>query len=330
MSLKKVCYTGDILSIFNKRSYKVYCKTRRKDGQCSQGGISLPKEMVDKIVYVILQEEIKKLREELKEVYALKVLRLFFNVVLNQEKGKKMFSIVTETWNPITGCYHDCIYCWARQLALNKLRNASRYRKGFVYRLNREEFSKRFNGGVIFVSDMGDMFGSWVKSEHITKVLHHISKFPNTYFLFLTKNPARYHEFLDVIPKNAILGTTLETNRDDIILEGANGRPISKAPPPSERYKAMKSLDWPLKFVSIEPILDFDINVMVSWIKHISPFMMYVGYDNYGHKLPEPPLRKTTELIAKLEEITLVLRKTIRPAWYETLEASFGREPHEL
>jgi len=67
VSLKKVCYTGDILSIFNKRSYKVYCKTRRKDGQCSQGGISLPKEMVDKIVYVILQEEIKKLREELKE-----------------------------------------------------------------------------------------------------------------------------------------------------------------------------------------------------------------------------------------------------------------------
>jgi len=23
-----------------------------------------------------------------------------------------------ERWNPITGCCHECIYCWARRLAL--------------------------------------------------------------------------------------------------------------------------------------------------------------------------------------------------------------------
>jgi DNA repair photolyase len=28
----------------------------------------------------------------------------------------RMFDFVTETWNPITGCSHECVYCWARRL----------------------------------------------------------------------------------------------------------------------------------------------------------------------------------------------------------------------
>ena len=31
--------------------------------------------------------------------------------------GSKMFQEVTDTWNPITGCLHGCIYCWARRYA---------------------------------------------------------------------------------------------------------------------------------------------------------------------------------------------------------------------
>jgi len=33
-------------------------------------------------------------------------------------KRTRMFDLVTETWNPITGCNHECVYCWARRLAL--------------------------------------------------------------------------------------------------------------------------------------------------------------------------------------------------------------------
>jgi hypothetical protein len=46
--------------------------------------------------------------------------------------------------------------------------------------------------------------------------------------------------------------------------------------------------------------------------------MIYVGYDNYNNKLPEPSLDKNLFLIKKLRDNGfLVLEKTIRRAWYE-------------
>ncbi len=94
---------------------------------------------------------------------------------------------------------------------------------------------------------MGDLWGNWVRSEWIEYVLNHIRRFENTYFLFMTKNPARYHDFINKISKNAILGATIETNRDDLYLNEA----ISDAPLPSLRYEAMKKLDWDKKFIAI-------------------------------------------------------------------------------
>ena len=55
----------------------------------------------------------------------------------------------------------------------------------------------------------------------------------------------------------------------------------------------------------------------MNWIRDINPFMVYVGYDNYGYRLPEPPLAKTLRLIRELESFTIVVRKTLRPAWNE-------------
>jgi hypothetical protein len=166
---------------------------------------------------------------------------------------------------------------------------------------------------VVFVADMGDMFCAGVPDEWIVRVIEHIRGFPNTYFLFLTKNPERYRDFVDIIPNNVILGATIETDKDEIYLE----HNISGAPLPSLRYKAMKALNWDLKFVSIEPILDFDLENFVKWIKDINPFMVYVGYDNYKYKLPEPQLSKTEGLINELSRFTLVVKKTIRKAWFE-------------
>jgi len=196
---------------------------------------------------------------------------------------------------------------------LTKLKNTERYRDGFKPRFNEEELTKDFKGGVVFVSDMGDIFSPGVEDEWILKVIKHITKFQDTYFLFLTKNPSRYKDFLNIMPKNAILGATIETNRDDLYIKHR----ISQAPLPSVRYKAMKELKWPLKFISIEPILDFDLKTFVNWIEEINPFMVYIGYDNYNWKLPEPTLSKTLQLIDELEQFTLVVKKTLRPAWYE-------------
>ncbi len=265
-------------------------------------------------VAFVSEDEIKVLR---KEFVRLDAIREFVNYLfLNTKMRTRMFSVVTRTWNPITGCTHLCVYCWAKQLAETKLREHPKYREGFVPRFHEYEMRMRFNGGIVFVSDMGDMFCRGVPDEWIRRVLDHIRGFPETYFLLLTKNPARFHDFVDEMPRNAILGATIETNRDDLYYKYN----ISGAPPPSERYEAMKTLDWPLKFISIEPILDFDLEEFAGWVRDISPFMVYVGYDNYNHRLPEPPLGKTEELVSRLSEFTLVIRKSMRRAWFESDE----------
>lgn len=245
------------------------------------------------------------------------LVKTVFEQVLNGGKPKgKMFNIVTKTWNPVTGCLHQCNYCWARDLATTKLRNSHRYEDGFNPRINLPEFQTKFKAGeIIFVSDMGDLFGNFIPAEWIQRVLEFTLHFPKTLFLFLTKNPTRYGEFLSKMPDNAILGATIETNRDQKLLDDR----ISKAPPPSTRYTAMRNLNWDKKFISVEPVLDFDLDVLSRWIKEIFPFLVYVGYDNYNHRLAEPPQEKTLKLIDALSKTTLVVKKTIRHAWFETL-----------
>ncbi len=225
-----------------------------------------------------------------------------------------MFNIVSGTWNPISGCQFNCVYCWARELALTKLKNARRYSKGFRPSLNETEFNAKFGkGDLIFVSDMGDMFGEFVPDNWIRKVLDKIRQLPDADFLFMTKNPRRYLSLLPHIPKNTILGATIETTEDEIVQTDK----ISIAPPPTERYQAMKELEWDRKIISIEPILDFNLGSFINWVEDIDPFIVYVGYDNYCHKLREPTLKKTTELLNSLPDTSLAIRKTIRPAWFE-------------
>ncbi|MBA7707801.1 hypothetical protein ES703_116684 [subsurface metagenome] len=79
----------------------------------------------------------------------------------------------------------------------------------------------------------------------------------------------------------------------------------------------MRALDHPKKFISIEPICDFDLDEMLSWMAEINPEIIEVGYDNYHNRLREPPLAKTEKLIKELEGFTTVVRKTIRKAWDE-------------
>jgi hypothetical protein len=97
-----------------------------------------------------------------------------------------------------------------------------------------------------------------------------------------------------------ILGATLESNRD---------YSVSEAPAPLERYKSMADLPFEHKLVCVEPVMDFDLETFVQWIKDIQPLVVYVGYDNYNNNLAEPSMAKTEQLIDKLRTFTRVKTK---------------------
>ena len=71
----------------------------------------------------------------------------------------------------------------------------------------------------------------------------------------------------------------------------------------------MQSLLFEHKLVCIEPIMDFDLEIFVQWLKDIKPAMVYVGYDNYNNRLSEPSNTKTENLISQLSVFTRVRTK---------------------
>jgi protein gp37 len=229
---------------------------------------------------------------------------------------KRMFEFITVTWNPCGGeCPHGCRYCYGQgENGIAKIYSMKKYEGS--PRLVESELKKRFKDyDIVFVQDMGDLFADNVPSELITKVLENIRarKEAATYF-FLTKNPARYNEFLPLLRKiNCILGCTIETNRE------ANYSYWSKAPKPRERWHAFRQLDFPHKFLSIEPVMAFDFDEFFEMILNIPGLeAVAVGYDNHDAMLPEPPLEKTKTLIQELKLRFRVYEKTLREAVAES------------
>jgi protein gp37 len=208
--------------------------------------------------------------------------------MLNPQKGN-MYPFVTDTWNTVKGrCLHACIYCYMLVYNLNPMRfDASELKTD----LGKDRY--------IFVGSSCDMWANDVPEEWLRRTIEHILKYPDNTYLFQTKNPDRFTRYVG-FPPFVVLGVTIETNRD---------YKMSKAPVPSERIDAFLSIEHPRKMVSIEPIMDFDIDVLVQWMKEIKPEFVSVGADSKGHNLPEPTSQKIEELIAALNKFTDVREK---------------------
>lgn len=139
------------------------------------------------------------------------------------------------TWNPVTGCRHNCHYCYAKRIA----ERFGGYELGADYDFKRIESEsgaifetspvshlyKRYAGNRlvaapypfrfeptfhkyrlnqprkwikpqnIFVCSMADLFGKWVPDEWIHKVFDTCRNAPQHRYLFLTKNPGRYTQY---------------------------------------------------------------------------------------------------------------------------------------
>jgi len=158
-------------------------------------------------------------------------------------------------------------------------------------------------GNFIFIGSSTDMWAEQVPSEWILKVLEHCQNFNNTYF-FQTKNPERFLDFIPEFPVNVYLGTTIESN--------VHYPTITKAPSPEERMMVMSHINKP-KMVSIEPILEFDLEELTTYIEAISPEFVSIGADSRGHNLPEPSSEKVKMLITELKKFTEVkIKKNLR------------------
>ena len=116
------------------------------------------------------------------------------------------------TWNPVTGCLHNCDYCYAKRIAERFKRSDSNYQylwKQKCYksldgnpfpvgfeptfypnRLNEPANTKK--PSKIFVCSMADLFGDWVPTEWQLEVYKACGKADWHKYMFLTKNPKAY------------------------------------------------------------------------------------------------------------------------------------------
>ena len=219
-------------------------------------------------------------------------------------------------WNPFVGCEHDCLYCRPSFQALTKragevygCEKCIRYEPHFHPERLDKPLPRTGPNQFIFTCDCGDI--CFAKPEWVEAILARVKREPKRTFLIQSKNPAFFQAFK--WPPNVILATTLETDREELTSQ------VSKAPPPVERYKAMKALNHPRKIVTVEPIMDFNFETFTGWIMDINPLCAYIGYNSRNQpKLPEPPRVKTESLIKTLEANNIpVRRKLIRKAWNE-------------
>jgi ParB/RepB/Spo0J family partition protein len=160
------------------------------------------------------------------------------------------------THNPLTGCQHNCPYCYAREIAERI------YPEKFEPVLHLDRLIAPYTTPVpaladadtsyrnVFMCSMADMFGQWVPTEWIETILDTVRENPQWNFLFLTKFPIRMAEF--EYPDNAWLGTTV-----DLQARVKNAE------------RAMRKVKAKVKWLSLEPLLEplqFEDFSAFNWI----------------------------------------------------------------
>jgi DNA repair photolyase len=203
-----------------------------------------------------------------------------------------MYNWVDRIWNPIKGeCGFGCTYCYTH-----------RWGKQKPIHFDKKEFLEEYGAGnLIFVCSGCDLFHPDVPMDWIGRVFYRAIEWDiytggaNTY-LWHTKNPSR---FLDAISKyhypenSSVLCVTVESNRfyDQ----------MNFAPMPSNRLLSLAMYEG-RKMITIEPIMDFDLDDFVPALLSCHPEQVNIGADSGRNGLTEPPAEKIEELIARLIE----------------------------
>jgi len=137
------------------------------------------------------------------------------------------------SWNPITGCLHNCWYCYAKKLF-------TRFHKNFKPTFHPErlkELEKIKKPSKIFVCSVADIFAEWTNQEWTKQVIDTINKYPQHEYQLLTKQPNNILKY-NYNLRNCWIGVTISTN--------------------SEIWKIsfIKIKSAKIRFISFEPLLE--------------------------------------------------------------------------
>lgn len=197
--------------------------------------------------------------------------------------------------NTVTGCKHDCPYCYARDIAERLYPQKFEptfhpHRLAGPSHVKVPEAAKRDESyRNIFANSMSDLFGQWVPAEWIEATLEMARRNPHWNFLTLTKFPQRAAEF--VFPTNVWMGTTVD----------AQAR-VDNA------ERAFAKIKCETKWLSLEPLLEplkFRRLDLFQWV--------VIGGASVSTKTPEwvPPFDWLASLhLAALEAGCRVYHKT--------------------
>lgn len=220
-------------------------------------------------------------------------------------KKNRMYS-EAKTWNPYKGCEFDCIYCKPSFQAICKIYNVCELCKKYVPHYHPERLAKIPNAKIVFVCGNGDI--TFCKPEFVRRIIDAIKEknktHPEITYYVQSKNPICLRQYIGEFPKNVILITTIETNRDK------GYEKISKAPKPTKRFIDFKNITWKRKVVTIEPVMDFDEEIFLDWMKRINPEYVWIGYNSRPNdvQLPEPSKEKLLLFIKKLRDAGLEVK----------------------
>ena len=210
-------------------------------------------------------------------------------------------------------CLHKCQYCSTESLRRYPATDA---KYSGEYRIYESELKKNYKNKILFICGQNDLFEASVPTEIIETILARCrARDTSNLFMFQSKNPVRFKDFIDQFPADMMLGTTIETNREDYI------RKFTDAPNIRSRIDAMAELkDLGFRtYLTVEPSLDFDVGILSYLIKIANPDKVYIGADSKVYKypiaydnleLPEPSSQKVKALISELWKFTEVEQKS--------------------
>ena len=201
--------------------------------------------------------------------------------------------------NTVTGCLHDCPYCYARDIATRL------FKQKFVPTFHPDRLAAPSNTKIpakarrdvscrnIFANSMSDLFGQWVPNNWVEATISMAEQNPKWNFLTLTKFPQRAADF--EFPSNWWMGTTIDAQ-----CRVANAE------------KAFKKIKCGTKWLSVEPLLE------PLTFRHLDLFQwIVIGGASPSTKTPAWPI-EGSQFFEWVADLHVAARKAGLSIYYKT------------